>query len=98
MWKLVKIEKADDHIHKWIAIFINSITKSRKKTYFGISKYEDYKIHKNKLRRDAYRKRHLRDLKTNDPTRAGFLSYYILWGDSTSIQKNIKIYKKKFHL
>jgi hypothetical protein len=30
--------------------------------------------------------------------RAGYLSYYILWGDSTSMKKNIASYKKKFDL
>ena len=26
----------------------------------------------------------------------GYLSFYILWGDSTSRQQNIKAYKKRF--
>jgi hypothetical protein len=45
-----------------------------------------------------YRERHRKDLETKDPTRAGYLSYYILWGNSTSKQKNIQDYKRKFHL
>jgi len=28
----------------------------------------------------------------------GYLSWYLLWGDSTSLQQNIKDYKKKFNL
>jgi hypothetical protein len=48
--------------------------------------------------RTRYRKRHKKDLTTNDPTRAGYLSYYILWGESRSIRKNIKSYKNRFNL
>ena len=48
----------------------------------------DYTLHKDKERRRRYRKRHEKFLKTNDPTRAGFLSR-LLWGDSTSLKKNI---------
>jgi len=58
----------------------------------------DYTISKDKERRKRYRARHKRDLKTKDFTRAGYLSYYILWGDSTSLDKNIKDYKKRFNL
>ena len=60
--------------------------------------YTDYLLSKDKERRDRYRKRHAKDLKTGDPTRAGYLSYYLLWGDSTSLKENIKSYKKRFKL
>ena len=59
---------------------------------------EDYTQHHDKNRRANYRSRHQRDLLTNDPTRAGFLSYYILWGESTDMNANIRAYKKRFHL
>ena len=69
-----------------------------KKVSFGAKGYTDYLLSKDKERRDRYRKRHAKDLKTGDPTRAGYLSYYLLWGDSTSLQQNIKSYKKRFKL
>jgi hypothetical protein len=59
---------------------------------------DDYTITKDKEQRDRYRERHKKDLKTGDPSRAGYLSYYLLWGDSTSLQMNIEAYKKKFNL
>ena len=34
----------------------------------------------------------------DDYTSAGSLSKHILWGDTTSIEKNIKAFKKKFKL
>jgi hypothetical protein len=59
---------------------------------------DDYTISKDKEQRERYRTRHKKDLETGDPTKAGFLSYYVLWGDSTSRATNIANYKKRFGL
>jgi hypothetical protein len=59
---------------------------------------DDYTLTKDKEQRDRYRERHRKDLLTNDPTRAGFLSYYVLWGDSTSFKSNLASYKRRFNL
>ena len=91
--KVIKSPKTDK---KWRAVF--SIDGKEKTTDFGQAGAEDYTIHKNKERRERYRARHQKDLKTKDPTRAGHLSFYILWGDSTSLRKNITDYKKRFDL
>jgi len=99
--KLLKIIRSDKPLKKWTAIFLKDNGKE-KKTHFGFNnvkdKLNDYTLHKNKERRERYRIRHEKDLKTNDPTRAGYLSYYLLWGDSTSLRTNIKSYKKRFNL
>ena len=79
--------------YKYTAIFDDG-----KRTSFGHQDYEDYTQHHDKERRRLYRERHEKDLRTRDPTRAGFLSYYILWGDSTSVTKNLSDYKKRFNL
>lgn len=52
-------------------------------TKFGHKDYEDYTIHKDKQRRDRYIKRHRKDLRTNDPTRPGYLSMFLLWNKTT---------------
>jgi hypothetical protein len=67
-------------------------------TDFGAAGMSDYTQHHDKERRERYRARHRRDLETADPTRAGFLSYYILWGDSTNLQTNIIDYRRRFGL
>ena len=67
-------------------------------TDYGDSSMEDYTQHHDKDRREAYRLRHRKDLATNDPTRAGFLSYYVLWGPYTSFRSNVEAYKRKFNL
>lgn len=97
--KLIGIEQLPKgQTHKFVARFKNPSTGKIKQTRFGAQGYQDYTIHKDKERRERYRHRHQKDLRTNDPTRAGYLSYYILWGDSTSLQQNIRTYKKQFHL
>ena len=95
--KLIKVVKSTNPKKKLTAIFKKDDGKE-KKTNFGAANMDDYTITKNKEQRERYRKRHQKDLKTNDPTRAGYLSYYLLWGDSTSLKKNIQEYKKKFNL
>jgi len=69
-----------------------------KTTHFGAKGMDDYTLTKDKKQRTQYRRRHKKDLNTGDYTRAGYLSYYILWGDSTSRKVNIKDYKKRFKL
>ena len=86
---------------KYTAVFSNKVDgkiKKIKTTHFGSAGASDYLLNKDKDRRERYRQRHKKDLKTGDYKRAGFLSYYLLWGDTTSLQKNISMYKKRFNL
>jgi len=101
MTKLLRVVKSEKKGKKWKAIF--KMPNGREKTtHFGFDNpndpKNDYTLHKDKERRERYRTRHKKDLKTNDPTRPGYLSYYLLWGDSTSLRKNIADYKKRFNL
>lgn len=93
--KLLGINKSDHKDKKWVAIFDDN--GKIIKTHFGNSNYEDFTQHKDPIRAERYRKRHYKDLKTKDPTRAGYLSYYILW-QYPNINKAIEEYKKKFNL
>jgi hypothetical protein len=95
--KLIEVVKSNRQGKKWKAVFQQDNGRT-KTTHFGASGMEDYTQHHDKERRERYRKRHEKDLKTDDPTRAGFLSYYILWGDSTSFEKNLFQYKRRFQL
>ena len=91
MPKILKLEPATNKRHKWIAFFDDGT-----KTRFGAKGYEDFTTHGDLDRRERYKARHAKDLRTNDPRKAGFLSYYILWGDSTDINENIKTYNRRF--
>ena len=82
---------------RFSAIFVLPDNKI-KITHFGDSRYESYIDHHDKIRRDKYQRRHKKDLDTGDPTRAGYLSYLLLWSNSTDMNVNIKNYKKLFNI
>lgn len=88
---LDRVEPSNDNRTKYVARFSNG-----RSTRFGAAGMDDYTITHDEAQRARYRSRHARDLKTNDPYRAGYLSYYLLWGDSTSIRKNIRDYNARF--
>ena len=107
--KLLKIMKSPIGGKKWRAVFKKDDGKE-KTTDFGASGMRDFTLINNKTStfylpkvldrnvvRDNYRRRHKKDLLTKDPTRAGFLSYFVLWNKKT-IQSSIADYKKKFNL
>lgn len=68
---------------------------------FGVKdKHETYIDHKDKERRERYRIRHLNNKNehpfiSNIIPSASLFSFYILWGDTTSIEKNINKLNKK---
>lgn len=96
--KLLGILDSSKPDKKLMAVFENEDTKRKKTVHFGAKGMDDYTITKDKEQRERYRERHKKDLETGDPTRAGFLSYEILWGASTSRAKNISDYKKRHGL
>ncbi len=92
------IEKGTAKNKKLKAIFYDDRGRKIKTSQFGDNRYEDYTIHKDKKRRDKYRNRHKGNLQKGTYMSPSYLSYYILWGDSTSRNTNIKQYKKMFKL
>jgi hypothetical protein len=96
-WKLQKITASPREGKKLRAVFIDESTGKTKHTDFGASGMDDY-IHTHDTEaRDRYRFRHKKDLLTKDPTRAGYLSWYILWNKET-ILASIKDYRTRFNM
>jgi hypothetical protein len=95
--KLLRVIPSHIPAKKFDAIFETDEGKT-KTVPFGSSPHQDYTQSKNKEKRALYRARHAKDLETNDPTRPGYLSMFLLWGDSTNMDTNIKAYKKRFGL
>jgi hypothetical protein len=100
MFKMT-IKKSDKPEKDYMAIFTPLGEGRSRKTYFGDASLDHYTSGATKKQRDAYLARHKKDLNTNDPKRAGFLSFYLLWSGfdekpSRSLRKNIARYKKKF--
>jgi len=95
--KLLSILPSTKADKKLMATFETDSGRKRT-THFGSKGMDDYTITHDKEQRERYRTRHKKDLESDDPTRAGYLSMWILWGDSTSREKNISAYKKRFNL
>jgi hypothetical protein len=101
--KLERVIKSTAKGKKYTAIFCMCEGKSccsegdKKKVHFGQENADDYTITKDDEQKERYLKRHKKDLRTNDPMKPGYLSYYLLW-NKASLQESIKDYKKKFNL
>jgi len=97
-YDLISITKSNKAGKKMMAKFKNKKTGREITTHFGAAGYKDWTIGATEQQRKNYRERHKKDLTTKDPTKAGYLSYYILWGDSKSKRENIASFKRKFRL
>ena len=92
---LISIKKLKDDEKKYEAFFlVNGKQKSQK---FGAEGMSDYTIHKDIHRRNRYISRHLKDLDTDDPMRAGYLSMFVLWNKS-SFSASVKDYKMRLRI
>jgi len=93
----VVIKKSDKAGKKLMATFTRE--NGRKKTiHFGSAGKDDYTITKDKAQRKRYLDRHRKNENWSNPESAGALSRWILWGNSTSRQENIRSFKSKFNL
>ena len=91
--KLIKIIPSQREGKRFVAIF----DEPKKTIHFGYSKGSTYIDHHDKIKRENYIKRHA--VRENwDEVNAGSLSRFLLWGDSKSMNKNLKEYIKKFNL
>lgn len=63
--------------------------------HFGSKNSKTYLDHKDKDKRRAYIARHEKN-EDWQSVNAGSLSRFLLWGDSTDLEKNIKAYFKRF--
>jgi hypothetical protein len=93
--KLIKVVKSKKSGKKYEAIFENESGRE-KHVYFGQAGASDYTKHKDRERRNKYIFRHMKDTKTGNPTRAGFLSLYILW-NKPSFSASLADYKKRLN-
>ena len=97
MLRLKTVRRSHKKEKKWDAVFEKN---GREKVVpFGQKNASDFTKHKDKTRRARYLKRHSgMGEHWNRPDTPGALSKWILWGDSTSLRKNIRTFKRKFNL
>jgi hypothetical protein len=95
--KLLRVVHAKNPKKKWRAEFSDG-----KAVEFGATGFNDFTLTKgtaeDRAMRERYRSRHRHDLDVDDPVTPAFLSYYILWGESTDMGRNIASYKRMFNL
>lgn len=96
-YKLISITNSSKPNKKLMAKFKNKKTGRESVTHFGARGMDDYTKTKDKAQRDRYRNRHKGDNLTNARS-PGALSWYVLWGNSTSKRDNIASYKRRFGL
>ena len=89
----MRLERATDGKHKWVAVFDDGT-----RTPFGAVGYKDYTQHHDPLRRKNYLQRHRTTESWNSPKTAGALSRWLLWGESTSLDANLRAFKRRFSL
>ena len=65
--------------------------------HFGSKTSQTYLDHKDKIKRANYISRHAAN-ENWDEVNAGSLSRYLLWGDSTILNTNLKAYFKRFNI
>jgi len=93
--KLVSIKRSTKSGKKFMATFQ---TNGRTKViHFGFSGMQDLTIHHDRRRRNRYITRHMKDLKTGDPSRAGYLSMFVLW-NKPSLQASIADYRRRLNV
>lgn len=94
--KLLYIKPARDGVHKYVATFVQG--ERVRHVAFGAVGYTDYLQSGDEDRKKRYLARHKTRENWSDPTSAGALSRYILWGPSTSFRTNVLHFKSRFHL
>ena len=94
--RLLRIVRSPVAGKKWEAQF--DMGEGRiKRVSFGAAGMDDFTLTKDAEQARLYRARHENDLRTGDPTRPGYLSYYVLWA-SPNFEANVRAYKKRFNL
>ncbi len=96
MVKLIRVVPSANREKKYDAVFDDG-----KVVSFGGRRengvpYDDYLNSGNRMKREAYIARHRVNEDWTDPTSAGTLSRYLLWGDSRSLSRNLAAYRKRF--
>ena len=96
MVKLISVSPSDKP-EKKLHVKLETDSGREKNLHIGAKGMDDFTKTKDASQKKRYRQRHAKDLQTGDPSRAGFLSYHLLWNKPT-LRESIKSFKSKFHL
>ena len=96
MSKLVSFQPSKKADKKY-QITLSDESGKNKTIHFGSKGSQTYLDHKDKTKRENYIARH-KSRENWDEINAGSLSKHLLWGKSTSLDKNLNEYLKKFNI
>jgi hypothetical protein len=97
--KYAQLKKSSVQGKKYTLVFYDADRKKVKTIQFGQAGADDYTKTGDKDQRDRYRDRHTNTRENHDvPDTPASASYWILWGNSTSLSANYNAYLKKFGL
>ena len=95
--KLLSVRPSTDPEKKYDARF-ETDTGREKIVRFGARGMSDYTKNKDPERRRRYIERHSARENFNKPDTPGALSRHLLWGESTSLVRNLAAFRRKFNL
>ena len=93
--KLKSIKRSSKQGKKFMAKF--EINGRNRVIHFGAAGMSDFTKHHDQERRNRYISRHFKDLRTKNPSRAGYLSMFILW-NKPSLKSSIKDYRRRLNI
>ncbi len=100
--KLVSVKPSDRPDKKYVAEFClcregtNCSKQKRKYVHFGQRGSSTFLDHADTDKRKNYIKRHRPNENHRDPFTAGALSRWLLWGPTSSLTKNIRLFRERF--
>ena len=97
--KYAQLKKSSVQGKKYTIVFFDADRKKVKTIQFGQAGADDYTKTGDKEQRDRYRDRHSNSRENhNVPDTPASASWWILWGNSTSVSANYNAYLKRFGL
>lgn len=94
----LQITESNSKNKRFKAVLSDARTNIKQTIHFGAKEGQTFIDHKDETKRKNYIKRHQALNEDWNSINAGSLSRYVLWGDSTDINKNISAYKKRFKI
>ena len=91
----IQFTVANDGKHKFTAWITNG--QKVRRVHFGAKGYSDFTQHKSLIRKQKYHMRHIMD-HINDPYKAGFWSYWVLWNKKSLLQSFKDAKQRAIHL
>jgi len=100
MVKLLSFKPSDRPGKKYMVV-VETGQGTKRTIHFGDSSMKDFTLFsavERAARKRAYLARHERREDWNDPLTPGFWSRHVLWGDTPSVQQNLKITRERYDL